>query len=161
MAEPSSVTSIRESPVTHCESPVTHFGKRERHARTPISVLHDKRLSLSAKAIYAELAQHAFSGGKVYVGERRIASLLGCSQKTVSRCINELIRCCHIEKSESRRGRRSEYRILSNIFMVRQKEPAGIPVKRKAASTSSTVLRAKAWAETRVSIEEILDGTSA
>ena len=109
-------TSIRESPVSHSESPMTHFSKRERHARTPDSVLLDKNLSITAKAVYPILSRHSFRDGRVYIGQRRAAELLRTSQRTISRSIQELARRGHAKYEPLGRGKRGSLKLLSNIF---------------------------------------------
>lgn len=137
------ITSIRESPVVHSESPVTHSIKRERHARTPDSVLLDHELSLEAKAVYGILSRHSFKSGKAYIGTRRLASLLGTSQSTVSRGVNELLECHHIEHtSATEKGKRAGYRLLSNIFLPREKRYG-----QKKKTISSTLRYAKAFVD--------------
>lgn len=113
--------SIRDAPVHQGDAPVHQSAKRERHSRTPDSVLKDKGLSLEAMAIFAAYARHAFKGGLVYIGQRRLATLLGVDQSTISRHTKELIDRGHMKPTEEkRRGYRSGYKLLSNIFQPRE-----------------------------------------
>ncbi len=109
--------SIRDADM-HRSDADTH--KTERHARVPDSVLHDGKLSLAARAVYAEMARHAFSRGVVYAGQRLMADQLRVDQGTVSRHIGELIRLKHVELTrETLAGKRARYRLLSPVFQPR------------------------------------------
>lgn len=125
------VNSIRDASAHRFDASAHRFPKRERHARTPDSVLSDKRLNLETKAVYSAMARHAFKGGLVYIGQRRLADYLGVHQTTVSRNIVELIKHEHIEVTVSGDGKRSGYRLKSSIFLPREKRQA--PVKRRSA----------------------------
>lgn len=145
MPEEVVVQSIRESALTHSESPLTHFVKRERYGRTPDSVARDARLTLEAKAVYGALARHAFKAGNVYIGQRRLAEYLQTSQKNVSRRIQELLKCGHIRLSEpTARGHRAGYQLQSNLFAPREKKPAVSGDSRKRPTVRSA---ARMWAE--------------
>ncbi len=95
--------------------------KRERYAKTPDSVLLDAGLSSDAKVIYGVLARHGFSGGKVYLGQRRIGEFVGMSQSKVSRLIRGLISKGYAELLAVSPGQRGGYRLTSNIFEKREK----------------------------------------
>ncbi len=115
--------------------------KRERYARTPDSVLKDRRLGAMAKLVYAAMARESVKRGECWAGQRKIAGVIGISQAQVSRRIAELIGCAHVERINLVRGRRSGYRLLSNIFQPRErKAPAGPRV-------TSTVAQARRFAE--------------
>ena len=146
-----SVTSIRDAPVNHCDPPVNHSEKRERHARTPDSVLKSTTVSLQARAVYAGLARHAFKGGKVYIGQRRLAEILGTTQPTISRCIDELLAAKLIEKEEDTPGRRANYKLLSNIFL-----PLERSTFKKRPSRLSETAKAALQSNSRATLDEIL-----
>lgn len=153
--------SIRDAG-THQGDAVTHHqSKRERHSRTPDSVLNDKRLSLESRTVYTCLARHAFKGGMVYMGQRRIANLLGVNQSTVSRRLQELLVHGHVETLPTTVGRRAGYHLTSTIFLPREH------LKREPAKRiSPTVRAASAWAETSqgergATLDEIIGGKTA
>lgn len=134
------VKSIRDEPANHSDEPANHSRKRERFGRLPDSVANSKRLTLADKAVYAGMGRHAFKDGHVYLGQRKLAEYLGTSQASVSLSIQELIRQKHVTQSDLQvlRGKRANYRLLSNIFQPREKKPQagrkeGRPTVRSAA----------------------------
>jgi DNA-binding MarR family transcriptional regulator len=98
-------------------------GRIERYARTPDSVLYDRKLSMTARCVYGVLARYAYQGTTVRIGQRRIANLLGCHVATINRAIHELEERQHITIRGKGRDRRS-YHLRSPIFG--QKQRAGI-----------------------------------
>ena len=78
-----------------------------RFGRTYGEVLHDKELSLAAKAVYAELAYWAISTDRPARGMRKIAEDLGADRKTVRAALEELELRGHIKilSSGKQRGR--------------------------------------------------------
>ena len=91
-------TGGKKGPVASHE---TRFG------RTYGEVLHDKELSLAAKAVYAELAYWAISTDRPARGMRKIAEDLGADRKTVRAALEELELRGHIKilSSGKQRGR--------------------------------------------------------
>ena len=81
--------------------PETRFG------RTYGEVLHDKELSLAAKAVYAELAYWAISTDRPVRGSRKMADDLGANRETVQLALKELEARGHIKilSSGKQRGR--------------------------------------------------------
>lgn len=133
---------------------MNHFSKRERHARLPDSVLRSSALSAESKLVYAAIARHAFKGAEVYIGQRKIAELLGMSQSSVSRRIKELLEFKHIKVSDSRAGRRSGYHLMSNVFVKREMGGG----RNSQQGISSTVRKARAFAQTNTNPHAALDG---
>lgn len=132
---------------------LNHFQKRERHARLPDSVLRDSFLCAESKLVYAAIARHTFKGSEVYIGQRKIAELLGMSQSSVSRRIKELLELNHIEKSDSRAGRRSGYHLISNVFVKREINGG----RNSQQGISATVRKARAFAQTNTNPHDALD----
>jgi len=119
----------------------------------PDSVLLHPALSAESKLVYAAIARHAFNGSEVYIGQRKIAELLGMSQSSVSRRIQELLELKHIEISDSRHGKRSGYHLLSNVFVKRESQK-GVNTHQ---GVSSTVRKARAFAQTNSNPHAALD----
>jgi len=90
-------------------------GHSDHWNKIPDSVLHDKRLSTSARCVYAVLAGSCHHGNKVTLGQRRIAGLLGIHQETVGVALEELKRVGHIKIDGERQSRRV-YTLLHSAF---------------------------------------------
>ncbi len=115
---------------------MNHLQKRERYAKLPDSVLKGTGLSAESKLVYAILARHVFKGGLVYIGQRRIASMLEMSQASVSRRIKELLSAGHIEMTDiGSPGKRRGYHLISTTFLPREKKQYG---ERKPGFSSVT-----------------------
>ena len=78
-----------------------------RFGRVYGEVLHDKVLSLSARAVYAELAYWAISTDRPVRGSRKMADDLGANRETVQLALKELEARGHIKilSSGKQRGR--------------------------------------------------------
>jgi len=98
---------------------VTGNSGQIRYARVPESVLHDGKLSVSARLIYAEMALWVFQGSVTRVGQRRIAAQLGYHQETVSLGIQELVNRGHVKVLGKGKTRRS-YILQSPVFSQKQ-----------------------------------------
>jgi hypothetical protein len=107
----------------------------EKYARLPDSVLCDRRLSVTARCVYAVLARYAYQGTTVKIGQRRIAELLGVHVETVNGAIHELEGCQHIAIRGDGKTRRI-YHLWSSVFG--QKQRAGIE---EVISSPSRTLR--------------------
>jgi hypothetical protein len=106
----------------------------KRYAKLPASVLRDRRLTGTAKLVYAELALWAFQGNVVRKGQRAIAEAIGARQMTVSTAIRQLVDAGHIRNANrelSRRGQmsatqakhcRGVYELLSPVFGSKQRD---------------------------------------
>jgi biotin operon repressor len=92
---------------------------QERYGRTPYSVLLDKRLTASARCVYAFLASTVFQGTVASVGQRRIAGQLGISTTTVTQAIKELAAYGHVEVVSAGKQRYC-YHMKSSIFGQKQ-----------------------------------------
>jgi len=97
---------------------VNHYG------RIPLSVLGDHSLTAEARIVYAGLAAAAFQGNVSYIGQRFLGELIGMSQATISRKLDELEKCGHIKQFEDGRGRRSYWSLESPVFAKKQRAGA-------------------------------------
>lgn len=95
-------------------------GGTPRYARLPEPVLHDLRLSVHSRLVYAELALWVFQGRTCSAGARQIAERLGFSKTTVSECIRELRGLGLIAVNKGERGKRSVYVLISPVFGSKQ-----------------------------------------
>lgn len=91
-----------------------------RYARIPKEVLHDKRLSFSARLVYAELALWVFQGTVASVGVRKIGERLGMAEKTVRMSLSELEAAGLIKRCTGKKGERGVYHLESAVFGQKQ-----------------------------------------
>ncbi len=58
--------------------------------QVPNCLLNDKRLSLSAKVVYAKLLSYAWHNDRVFPGQDTMATEIGTTRQTVNKCVTEL-----------------------------------------------------------------------
>lgn len=92
----------------------------EKYAMLVDSVLFDRKLSASAKCVYAILAKNAWQGNSVKIGQRLIASKLGFSKTTVNEAIFDLVDRKHVSMVGEGKARRI-YMLTSNRFGHKQR----------------------------------------
>lgn len=123
-------------------------------------------MTLAHLRVYGAIARGVRRGKDFsWVGQRLVAKNTGFSQMTVSRRVKDLVSFGFIEVIPAKDGQRTCYRMLSNAFAPSKwnKSSSG---KRSQSGVSSTVRRAKAWANTSQSargsvLDEILGKESA
>jgi biotin operon repressor len=79
--------------------------------QVPNCVLGDKRLSLSAKVIYAKLLSYAWTNDYVYPGQEKMAQELGAGKRTVIRAVAELEKVGYLEVKRRGQG-------LTNVYTL-------------------------------------------
>jgi DNA-binding transcriptional regulator LsrR (DeoR family) len=86
----------------------------------PETVLHDERLGLVARVVYAEMALWVFQGKTCSLGTRQIAARLHLSRTAVIEGIAELAAAEVITVSRSGAGKRAMYGLNSPVFGQKQ-----------------------------------------
>ena len=112
--------------VDHTGEPlVDHTGEPlpagKRYARVPLEVLGDERLSPRDVRVFAALAVSCWQGNFSSVGKRSLAQICSVSERLVLESLKRLGACGHITKTESRRGYRAGYLLLSPVFGQKQR----------------------------------------
>ena len=127
--------SIRESlTASESESLAASLRAQKNYGKLPASVLHDRRLSKTARLVYAELALWVFQGNVARRGQRAIANAIGVRQMSVSTAIWQLMEAGHIRIANTelwQRGLmsttqakhcRGVYELLSSVFGSKQRD---------------------------------------
>lgn len=82
----------------------------------PKLVMRDRRLSISAKGLYAYLSSYAGSDNECYPTRKKICYDLNICSSVVSRCMKELTDTGYIRKDQVRCGGR----FMNNIYRLNQ-----------------------------------------
>lgn len=91
---------------------------KSRHARVPVEVTYDDRLSYFSRVVYTAIAGCVFEGKIADVSQRKLAADLKTTQSRVSKAVKELVSCGHLEVFAGH-GRRVNYRLMSDVFKVK------------------------------------------
>jgi hypothetical protein len=94
------------------------------HARTPAVVLLDKSISCEAKVAYGILALTTWQGKLSSLGLRELGRLMGKSQMSAKRYMDELVKAKAIGRHTEKSGKRAWYEFTSPVFG--QKQRAGV-----------------------------------
>lgn len=86
------------------------------YSKIPDTVLLDRELSLSSIKVYTFLSYWGKGKTSVYVGVRKVAEKCGLSPSAVVNATKQLHDRRHITKLENERGKRSGYRLDSEVF---------------------------------------------
>lgn len=100
---------VRQNIVLDGFDPVSSGG----FTQIPNCILNDKRLSLSAKVIYAKLLSYAWHNNRVFPGQGRMADEVGTTRQTVNKGISELQTYGYLDVKRRGLG-------LTNVYMLHQ-----------------------------------------
>ena len=91
------------------------------HGRIPACVLLDPALDSLTVRIFGIMTLHVWQGNIAYIGMRLLAELCGVSPATVARRVKKLKESGYIA-TESVNGKRSFYRLTSEVFGQKQRD---------------------------------------